>query len=354
MNQLLSILLLSLLQLLNTSDTIDFAFVGDAMQHATQSKAALQANGTHDYSSCFTLLQPDIEGVDCAVVNLEAPLGGSPYTGYPCFSAPDEFAWQLKKSGFDLFLTANNHCLDRRDKGLVRTIATLDDMKIPHVGTYVNAEARAKKCPLITDIKGVKVAFLNYTYGTNGIKIQNDVVVDYIDLKKIDADIDHARQLGAQVLCVCIHWGDEYKLLPNSGQRAIAQHLVDQGVDLIIGSHPHVVEPFKMVHSAMHHKDVLVVYSLGNFISGQKTADTRGGAMVKVSIKMVDGKPVVFNPRYKLFFCQHPAGRGDNFRLIPESMPEKVRHDSRSLFNNFMSRAHSQALIYNQGVPQER
>ena len=337
------------------STCIDLAFVGDAMQHSTQSKAALAAGGgkTYDYSQCFSLLQPDIEQADYAVVNLECPLGGSPYTGYPCFSAPDAFARQLKSTGFDLFLTANNHSLDRRDKGVKRTIATLDAMRVPHVGTYVNATARASGVPFIANIKGIKVAFLNYTYGTNGIVVQKDVVVDYINLKQIDADINLARSRGAQALCVALHWGIEYKLLPNDEQQALAQYLVDRGVDLIIGGHPHVVEPFKVVHSDKHNKDVLVVYSLGNFISGQKATDTRGGAMVKVSLQKKDGAVTVCNPRYKLFFCQHPQRRGDNFRLIPENMPRQVRPDSKNAFMQFMSRAHSMAMSHNQGVNQE-
>ena len=355
MTHLASILLLSFLELLcSPLDSADLLFAGDAMQHAAQNVAARQGNGTYDYSECFALLEPYIQSADYAVVNLECPLGGRPYTGYPCFSAPDEFGWQLRKSGFDLILTANNHCLDRRDAGLRRTVAKLDEMKIPHIGTYLNAAARNRQLPFMVNLKGMKVAFLDYTYGTNGIPVQKDVVVDRIDLRQMETDINAARDAGAQVLCVFLHWGVEYTLSPVKEQKDLAQWLVDRGVDLIIGGHPHVVEPFKVVHSDAYDKDVLVVYSLGNFISNQKPVDTRGGAMVKVTLKVENGKPVVRNPRYRLFFCQHPSGRGDNYRLIPENMPEKVRRDSKPMFNQFMSRTHDLVMSKNSGVSHDK
>ena len=174
---LLSILALSLMSLLAGNAEVDFVFFGDAMQHSKQYEVARRADGTYDYSACFKHVQSDIEEADYAVVNLECSLGGAPYSGYPCFSAPDEYAKQLQTVGFDLFLTANNHCLDRRDKGAVRTINKLDEWGIPHIGTYINKADRAKRLPCIKDFDGIKVAFLDYTYGTNGIPIQKDVVV---------------------------------------------------------------------------------------------------------------------------------------------------------------------------------
>lgn len=361
MSQLISILLLSLLQLLVGTDTlsiynphlaeadsVDLLFAGDAMQHAPQNKAALQRNGTYDYTACFALLEPYIKAADYAVVNLETPLGGRPYTGYPCFSAPDEYAWQLKKSGFDLLLTANNHCLDRRDAGLRRTIKTLDAMKIAHIGTYTDAADRRSRLPFIVDIKGMKVAFLDYTYGTNGITVQGDVVVDYIELHKMQADIEAARAAGAQAVCVNMHWGIEYKLAPSSEQRSLAQWLVDHGVELVIGGHPHVLEPFKMVHSSVTGKDALVVYSMGNFISAQKPLDTRLGAMVRVTLKTgTDGKISIARAGYKLFYCQHPGWKGDNYRLIPDDRREMVRKSDRAAYDAAMARARNLVMAHN-------
>ncbi|MBR1883301.1 MAG: CapA family protein [Muribaculaceae bacterium] len=350
---LLSILLLSLVSLLEGGNTVNLTFVGDAMQHTPQLVAARTATGNYDYSPCFRYVEDDIRWADYAVVNLECPLGGAPYTGYPAFSAPDSYAAQLYKSGFDLFLTANNHCLDRRDKGLRRTISVLDSLGIPHVGTYVNANARHRQVPFITTIKGVRFAFLCYTYGTNGIPVQGDVVVDLIDRNVIARDLEAARAAGAQVLCACLHWGIEYQLQPVESQRSLADWLVEQGVDLIIGGHPHVVEPMEMRHSKTYDKDVLLVYSLGNFISNQRDIDCRGGAMVKVSVTMLGGKPRVHDARYKLFFVQKPTYRGENYVLIPENRPELVRADSRGEFTRFMQRTHSLVTSRNVGVSQE-
>ena len=352
--KLLTILALSLVSLLQSNNQVDLMFVGDAMQHSPQLNAAITSQGVYDYSPCFRYVEDDIRWADFAVLNLECPLGGKPYTGYPAFSAPDSYAAQLWKSGFDLFLTANNHCLDRRDHGLRRTIAALDSMGIPHIGTYVNAAARESQIPYLTTIKGVKFAFLSYTYGTNGISLQSDAVVDYIDRDLIARDLQRARNMGAQVLCVNLHWGIEYQLRPVQSQKDLGDWLVEQGVDLIIGGHPHVVEPMEMRHSKVYDKDVLLVYSLGNFISNQRDIDSRGGAMVKVSVTMNGAKPQVHDARYKLFFVQKPSYRGENYVLIPEHRPELLRADSRGEFTRFMQRAHDLVLTHNVNVPAEK
>ncbi len=351
--KILSILMLSIVSLLQSNNTVNLAFVGDAMQHAPQITAALQPDGTYDYAPCFQYLEEDIRQADFAVVNLECPLGGKPYTGYPCFSAPDSYAQQLKDVGFDLFLTANNHCLDRRDKGLVRTCQMLDSLAIPHIGTYRDQQERDRRIPYIVNVKGMKIAFLDYTYGTNGIPIQGNVIVDFIDQQHIEQDIALARERGAHAICVNLHWGIEYQLKPVASQRDLADWLVTQGVDLIIGGHPHVVEPMEMRYSKEYDKNVLLVYSMGNFISNQSDIDTRGGAMVKVSLRMENGRAVVINPRYKLFFVQKPVSQGENYVLIPEARPDLLRLDSKSEFNRFMQRTHNLVMKLNIDVPQE-
>ena len=354
MTNLLSVMLLSLVSLLGGNSEAELLFIGDAMQHSKQVQTAQRADGTYDYSECFALLKPDIEAADYAVANLEVSLGGAPYSGYPCFSAPDEYAQQLKNDGFDLLLTANNHCLDRRDKGVRRTIETLDKMGISHIGTYVNRAARNKQLPFIVDINGIKVAILVYTYGTNGIPIQGDVVVDFIDQQLIAADIAKAREKGAHAICVNLHWGIEYQLKPVAAQRTLADWLAIQGVDLIIGGHPHVVEPMEVRYSEEHDKNVLLVYSMGNFISNQSDIDTRGGAMVKVSLKMMNGHAVIVEPRYKLFFVQKPRAAGENYVLIPEARPDLLRLDSKAEFTRFMQRTHDLVMSNNKDVPVEQ
>ena len=348
------IILLSLLSLSCSSQNVELLFAGDAMQHIPQVKAASRAGGRFDYSDCLKWIKPDISEADYAVVNLECPLGGKPYSGYPAFSAPDAWGKYLLDCGFDLVLTANNHCLDRGARGLRRTISMLDGWGVPHVGTYVNALARNRQLPCIIDVKGIKIAFLDYTYGTNGIEPKGGVVVDYINRNVIGRDIDQAREQGAQLICVNMHWGTEYKLVPVKSQIALADFLVAKGVDLIIGGHPHVVEPFEMRYSIAYDKRVLLVYSLGNLISAQSGTDSRGGAMVKVGITIdAEGNPRIINPRYKLFFCQHQLKGKGNFTLIPENRPDLLRPDSRKAFNTFMQRAHALVMDHNVDVPQE-
>ena len=348
---ILSILLLSLLELMGFEQQVTIVFVGDAMQHTPQTRAARQADGSLDYSQCFTHVQNDIRLADYAVANLECPLGGKPYSGYPCFSAPDEWARQLKATGFDLLLTANNHCLDRRDAGLRRTIAALDSMGIPHIGTYTSREQREAQLPFIVDIKGIKVAMLCYTYSTNGIPVQGNAVVDLIDRQVIGNDIDKARQQGATLVCVNLHWGEEYHSLPSQAQTDLADWLVqEKGVDLVIGGHPHVIQPMEMRHSKSSGKDAIVVYSLGNFISNQVDTDSRGGAMVIVTLGLSLGKVTSIKAEYKLFFCQKPSRPGEVHQLIPSHRQDLVRPDSRAAFGMFMRNARYILNKHNIGV----
>lgn len=292
-------------------------FAGDAMQHSAQIEAARRSDGTYDYSECFSGIAPYVTSADYAVVNLETPLGGKPYSGYPCFCAPDSYATALKDAGFDLMLTANNHILDRRDRGLARTIQELDRQDISHIGTYVNPAARDSVLPFIETINGFRVGFLNYTYGTNGITATGDVVVDYIDRETMHRDIARTRQAGAEIVTVAIHWGNEYKMLPDRPQKAIAEFLKNEGVDIIMGGHPHVIQPMELTHDSISERNTLTVYSLGNFISNMKTRDTRGGALVKVTLRRDStGKAAVSEASYRLVFTIPPERAGSNYRLV--------------------------------------
>ncbi len=319
---LLPLLFITLETLMHGLQEADLLFVGDAMQHKAQIDAARKSDGTYDYSECFDSISDYLKSVDYAVVNLETPFGGRPYTGYPCFSSPESYADALSDAGFDLFLTANNHTLDKHDRGLVRTLDSLDAKNIRHIGTYRNKAERDSVLPFIRNIGGFDIGFLNYTYGTNGIRLTTDAVVDYIDRSKIKADIDSTRAHGAELIVVCIHWGEEYKLLPNSTQRNLANFLVDNGVELVIGAHPHVIQPIEFRTDSFNNNS-LVVYSLGNFISNMKTRDTRGGLAVKAKIKRGrNGKAYVADASYRLLFTVPPVD-GHNYRVMPV---EQVDH----------------------------
>lgn len=309
-------LFISFFNLIFANDEAEIIFAGDAMQHQAQLDAAKQSDGSYDYSECFEQIEPIIKSADYAVVNLETPLGASYFTGYPCFNAPTAFAKALNKAGFDLMLTANNHTLDRRDRGLHATIDSLDAAGISHIGTYHNSAHRADVHPFIKKISGIKVGFLNYTYGTNGITVSGEAVVDYSERVIIKSDIERLRQAGAEIITVAIHWGEEYKLLHNNSQQQLGQYLSDLGVDLVIGSHPHVIQPMHIIHNPLTDKDTLIVYSLGNFISNMKTRDTRGGALVKVRlVRGLDHIARLESATYSLVFTL-PPDANHNFRLV--------------------------------------
>lgn len=349
---LLHLLLLSFVSMLFGSEKADIVFAGDAMQHKAQIDAASRGGGVYDYSDCFKALSPYISDADYAVVNLETPLGGEPYSGYPCFSAPDSYLDALTDAGFDMMLTANNHTLDKRDRGLVRTLDKLDERNVTHLGTYRNAAERDSVLPMIVDIAGFKVGFLNYTYGTNGITLSSDAVVDYIDRDKMARDIARTRSCGAELVAVCVHWGLEYQLLPSPAQRQLADFLVEQGVDMIIGGHPHVIQPMKVVHNEKENKDVLIVYSLGNFISNMKTADTRGGALVRATIvRDSDGKARFSHADYDTFFSAKPEGEKSNFMVVPSWMPEKIPASQKAHWDIFDRGAQKIFDRHNVNVP---
>lgn len=308
------IILISLLSLLFGSEEAEIVFAGDAMMHQAQIDAARRQDGSFDFAEYFAAIDDYVTMADYAVVNLETPVAGAPYSGYPCFNAPDEFVDALADAGFDLFLTANNHTLDRRDRGLRATVDLLDARGLDHIGTYPSAEARSGALPMVKDINGMKVGFLNYTYATNGIEPGPDVEVDYIDRPLIRDDVGRLREAGAELIVACVHWGVEYKLLPHPSQESLAAYLRSLGVDAVVGGHPHVVQPIKFDTSDSS-RPHLLVYSLGNFISNMKTADTRGGAMLKMKIaRDSDGIVRIKDVSYRLAFTE-PATPDHNFRL---------------------------------------
>ena len=337
------------------SPSVELLFVGDAMQHQAQLDQALSAgNGnTYDYSDCFTLIAPTISEADYAVCNLEVPLGGGPvYSGYPCFSAPDSYAAALRDAGFDMMLTANNHCLDSGDKAARRTLTALDSLGVDHIGTYHDAAQRDTLVPFVKNINGFKVGFLNYTYGTNGIPPREGMEVALIDRERIADEINKTREAGAEILVVTMHWGIEYVLLPVKVQKELAEFLVEQGVDLIIGGHPHVIQPMEVVRNERENKDVLVVYSLGNFISNMKTTDTRGGALARARFKRDEsGKPVFVSADYDTFFCAKPTGPKSNFKVIPSWMSDKIPAAQRGHWEMFDRSASKIFDTHNKNVP---
>jgi len=302
---------------------IRLLFAGDAMQHQRQIDNAFR-NGEYDYSSYFKYIKDEISSADLAIVNLEGPLGGNPYKGYPQFSLPDAFAAALKEAGFAVFLTANNHAVDCYSGGINRTIDVLDSLGIYHTGTFKNDSEREQNYPLIVEKKGIRMAFLNYTYDTNGINPEAPCIVNIIDTALIKEDINKAFRANPDIVIAVMHWGQEYQLNPSKSQEELAQFLINQGVDLIIGSHPHVVEPSQIVTDPILKSTHLVVYSLGNFVSGMSAPNTDGGQMILVTLEKTAGKTRIKSCGDLLLYVQQKKVNDKiDFTLIPVSMAEK-------------------------------
>lgn len=321
------------------ADTLSLLFVGDLMQHQAQLDAARREDGSFDYSGCFAEVSPEIMKADIAVGNLEVPLGGKPYTGYPAFSAPDEWLFALRDAGFDVFLAANNHCLDRGKKGLERTVGVFDSLKVWNAGIYRDSLDRADRYPLLIEKKGFRIAILNYTYGTNGIPVPSPGMVNLIDRKQIRQDVVKARRMNPDAIIACMHWGIEYKLLPENADRELARWLLKLGVDHVIGSHPHVVQPVEVVDTLADKKPHVVVYSLGNFISNMSQLHTDGGMAVKLLLRKANGKTRLAGSGYLFVWTSRPVLSGKrNFAVYPSDInKEKVNAAEKNRMELFLN-----------------
>lgn len=325
-------------------------FAGDLMQHDGQIQAARTPRGNYDYAPCFEHVREEIGRADVAIANFEVSLGGRPYKGYPRFSAPDEFLTAVRDAGFDVLLTANNHCLDTGRKGLERTVVLLDSLHIPHAGTYVDAAQRDKRYPLLIERNGIRVALLNYTYGTNGLPATPPNVVNYIDRNVIEADIERAKAMQPDAIIACMHWGTEYELLPSAGQRQLADWLFAQGVTHIIGGHPHVVQPIELRTDSLGERHLLV-YSLGNYISNMSAPNTDGGLMVNLTLEKHDGHTRLADSSYSLVWVSRPALSGRKpHRLYPADIPAgRLNEAERQRRDRFAATARALFSKYNRG-----
>ena len=305
------------------ADTLQLVFAGDIMTHGPQIKAADQGRGNYDFTPSFELVRPMIERADLALANLETTFGGTPYRGYPMFSSPSSLGSALKEAGFDVLTTANNHSCDRGRYGVVNTIDVLDSLGIRTTGSYRTRAERSQRTPLIIDVRGVKIAILAYTYGTNGLPIPQPALVDTIDLEQISDDLRRADSLGADYKIVQIHWGNEYEKHPNKRQRELAIALARHGVGAVIGSHPHVVQDSEWIEEEGAKMKTFVIYSLGNFISNQTSpAATRGGMLLSLELirERSTGKWAT-RPSYQYVFVQKRTSSGNPiYRLHPVSL----------------------------------
>lgn len=299
--------------------TVTVGSAGDVLLHIPILNSSKKSDGTYNFDRIFTYATSQINSCDYFVANLETTLAGTvdgrKYTGFPCFNSPDAILSSLKKAGVDCLLTANNHTYDTGAHGVKRTFEKVRESGFDSVGTRA---AETDKKYFVKDVKGIKLGIACYTYETenangkalNGILVGKETakLINSFDYTKIDkfyeeigADLTNMKNEGAEVTVVYLHWGNEYQLTPDSHQKEIAQKLCDMGVDVIIGGHPHVVQPVDLITSTDGTHKTVCVYSVGNMVSNQrrnlmglKTGHTEDGLIFKVTIsKYSDGTVLV-------------------------------------------------------------
>ena len=330
--------------------TVTLLIAGDLMQHGPQVHAALQADGTYDYSDVFARVKPEISRADIAIANFEVTLAGPPYKGYPTFSAPDEYLQASIDAGFDVLTTCNNHSCDTREKGLGRTIEKMEETGIQHLGTYRNQAERDSLYPFIIEKNDIRIAILNFTYGTNGIPVPKPYIVNTIDTLQIAADIQKAKALHPDVIIALPHWGIEYAQLPSTEQKQLVDWLLQKGVDHIIGGHPHVVQPFEV--RTINNENHLVAYSLGNYVSNQSKPNTDGGAMINITLTKQNGHTWLTDCSYSLTWVSRPVVSGNkNYRIYPVGWDtSEMNAQELSLRQRFIDNTHALFDKHNKGI----
>ena len=301
------------------TSTVTIRSAGDVLIHIPVFQNAKQSDGTYDFSHIFTYSEDIISECDYFLANLETTLGGTDgrsYTGFPRFNSPDSIVDALKGAGVDCLLTANNHTYDTNGAGVIRTIEKIEEAELDYTGTGKTADASKY---LVKNIDGIGFGFACYTYETpttEGRKALNGLLVDTATAElinsfnpdkpdsfynELEASIADMKSEGADIVAVYIHWGEEYQLTQNAKQQEIAQKLCDMGVDVIIGGHPHVVQPMDLLTSSDGKHKTVCVYSVGNFVSNQrrnlmglKTGHTEDGLILEMTFSKYSDGTVIF------------------------------------------------------------
>lgn len=302
------------------------AVVGDIMVHDYQYNEAYDpATGEYDFMHNFQDVKKYFEGYDLVIGNLELTFGGPdrPYASFPCFNTPDSFLDALDDAGFDLLTTANNHSMDTGRQGVIRTLDMLDAYGIDHIGTY---RSQAERDTLyFREINGIRFAFLSYTYGTNGIPVPEDYLVNRIDREQMLADI-RAAQEAADLVVVLPHMGNEYESYTREIFVDWADAMFEAGADIIFASHPHVLQ--RMEYRRIDHgegaHDGFIIYSLGNFISSQTTPPRNASIVLHLTIEQLgDAPPSVREVSFVPIWTQFRNGANQN-EFVVRSVYERL------------------------------
>ena len=289
-------------------DTIRICMTGDIMMHSRQME--------YDFRSYFKKMEREFMGSDITIANMEFTLAGEPYTGYPQFSAPDSFAEHIADSGVDIFLCANNHILDKGSEGAERTLQQYRSLRetygVRFTGAASSIDELESTTPLIIRCRETSVALINFTYGTNLGSTAHWPQINYMGQREFLRKALHKADSLADFTIVLPHWGDEYQLIHSKTQEETAEWLVNNGADLIVGSHPHVIQEISSVNG------VKVAYSLGNAVSNMSAPDTQLGLTLVVTlIREINGnvRLAAMEPIYT--WCSRPGGYCDSYIVIP-------------------------------------
>ncbi|NWF89674.1 MAG: CapA family protein [Ignavibacteriaceae bacterium] len=268
--------------------TITLSIVGDIMCHSPQYEFAQVGEDSFDFNPVFRMIKGKLSESDFTFGNLETVTAGknAKYSGYPNFNTPAQLLDALREAGFDLLTSANNHSLDRGESGILKTIEEMKARHIKYNGTFTNQSDRDSV--RIFNIKGISIAFLAYSYGTNGNTFPKgkSYLLNLIDFDLIKKDIEKAKSQKPDLVLIHYHFGDEYQREPNLFQKEVVAKSIAMGADIIIGGHPHVLQPFQFLKSTNGNLDsVFIAYSLGNFISNQRKRYTDAGGILTLEIK---------------------------------------------------------------------
>ena len=309
--------------------TTTLSFVGDLMCHSTQFNYAKVGADSFDFTGVFKEVKPYLSKADLTIGNLETVIAGKSksYSGYPYFNAPDDFIYALKDAGFDLLITANNHALDQGWDGVKKTIDAINKNKIHHTGTFTSQEDQDSI--RIFQINSIKIAFLAYSENTNGVSIPEgkDFIINLIDEEKMKEDILRVREKNVDVVLAHLHYGPEYNREPSDYQKEIVQKIIELGADIIIGGHPHVIEPFDFFKTNKAKLDTgFVAYSMGNFISNQRWRYSDAGVILNIQIsknKFTDSVYISDVSYLPTWVFKGSTEKGREYIILPSQIAEE-------------------------------
>ena len=281
------------------------------MMHTSQITNASKDGKSFDFSTYFQHLEDRIKGADLAIANMEYTLAGPPYSGYPAFSAPESYATYFSELGFDIFLAANNHIYDKGPSGAERTIEEFRNLGIKVAGIASDQQMYDEVFPLVIECKGVSIAILNATYGTNvGPGKEWPKVLRLSDKDALTTALGKAS--ACEMALVFPHWGTEYELTHSSSQEKDAKWFISHGADAIVGAHPHVIQ------NIQHINDVPVFYSLGNAVSNMSAANTQVELMAEIKlVRKSNGDIKVMPIEFTWLWCSRPGGFCSSYTILP-------------------------------------